>query len=122
MTAQALAHCVVSAVTLCTLHTPVRSCQSWRSCCAASRTCTMRPTALNSLRTTSASSSVARPPRHMALAVSPTKQGVFGITRTTRLSAPAASWCRACRVSWLPAHSGSWTGSAADAHGRAHQQ
>ena len=57
------------------------------SCC----TCTIRPTALKSLRTASASSSFARPPRHIALAVSPTKQGVFGMTRTTRLSLPAAS-------------------------------
>ena len=31
------------------------------------------------------------PPRHMAAAVSPTRQGVLGITRTTRASGPAAA-------------------------------
>ena len=51
------------------------------------------PTAAKSFLTTSASSSLALPPRHMAAAVSPTRQGVLGITRTRRLSSPAAS-CR----------------------------
>ena len=51
------------------------------------------PTALNRVLTTSASSSVALPPRHMAEAVSPTRQGVLGITLIRCLSAPAAS-CR----------------------------
>ncbi len=54
-------------------------------------TWTMRPTALKSVRTVSASSSLAWPPKHMALAVSPTRQGVLGITRTMRTSSPAAS-------------------------------
>lgn len=43
--------------------------------------------------TSSASASVACPPKHMAAAVSPTRQGVLGMTRTMRLSSPAASWC-----------------------------
>ena len=49
------------------------------------------PTALNRVLTTSASSSVALPPRHMAEAVSPTRQGVLGMTLIRCLSAPAAS-------------------------------
>ena len=56
-----------------------------------SPTWTMRPTELKSVRTSSASSSLALPPRHMALAVSPTRQGVLGITRTSLVSSPAAS-------------------------------
>ena len=51
------------------------------------------PTALNRVLTTSASSSVAFPPKHMAEAVSPTRQGVLGMTLIRCLSAPAAS-CR----------------------------
>ena len=54
-------------------------------------TCTMRPTELKSVRTSSASSSFACPPRHIALAVSPTRQGVLGITRTSLVFSPAAS-------------------------------
>lgn len=48
------------------------------------------PTVLNNFLTISASLSVALGPRHMALAVSPTRQGVLGMTRTKRTS-PAAS-------------------------------
>ena len=54
-------------------------------------TWTMRPTELKSVRTSSASSSLAFPPKHIALAVSPTRQGVLGITRTSLVSSPAAS-------------------------------
>lgn len=49
------------------------------------------PTALNRVLTTSASSSVALPPKHMADAVSPTRQGVLGMTLIRCLSAPADS-------------------------------
>ena len=52
----------------------------------------MTPTAENRVRTTSASPSSAAPPRHMADAVSPTRQGVLGMTRTRRTPSPAAAW------------------------------
>ena len=51
----------------------------------------MVPTALKSVLTTSASSSVAVLPRHMAEAVSPTKQGVLGMTRMSFALLPVAS-------------------------------
>lgn len=72
--------------------------------CRRLLTWTMRPTELNSMRTSSASSSLALPPRHIALAVSPTRQGVLGITRTSFASSPAAS----CAFS-IPKHHRAWS-------------
>jgi len=62
----------------------------------------MVPTASKSVRTASPSSSLAWPPRHMALALAPTRHGVLGITRIRCAFSPAAS-CPAMQIVQLAA-------------------
>lgn len=70
----------------------------------------MVPTDLNRVRTVSPSSSVAVPPKHMALAVSPTRQGVLGITLTSLMLSPASSWSPATRAPKVRAAQGTSNG------------